>query len=138
VATNPGNLQLIVAAVAVSVLLVALVVITLRRRQSERSHVSRLRDREERLNLALWATGERYWDYDVASGRINRLALDSDEYPDGGIGEDIVDLGDIIHPDDLPMARQRIAGYLAGEEESFLAELRVQRNGQWVWMRARG
>src|SRR5690606_5451768 len=106
--------------------------------QSERSHVSRLRDREERLNLALWATGERYWDYDVASGRINRLALDSDEYPDGGIGEDIVDLGDIIHPDDLPMARQRIAGYLAGEEESFLAELRVQRNGQWVWMRARG
>jgi len=138
VPTNPGDLQLIVAAAAVSLLLVALVVITLRRRQSERSHVARLRDREERLQLALWATGERYWDYDVASGKINRLALDSHEGPEGRINEDIVDIGDIIHPDDLPMARQRIAGYIAGEDETFLAELRVQRDGQWVWMRARG
>src|SRR5690606_6824637 len=138
VPTNPGDLQLMAAAAAVLVLLVALVVITLRRRQSERSHVARLRDREERLKLALWATGERYWDYDVASGRVNRLALDTHEDPGGRLGEDVVDLGAIIHPDDLPVARQRIAEYLAGGTDTVLAELRIERDGEWVWMRARG
>ncbi len=138
VTTNPGDLQLIGAAATVSVLLVALVVLILRRRQSERSYIARLRDREERLKLALWATGERYWDYEVASGRVNRLALDSHEEPGGQLDEDVVDLGAIIHPDDLPMARQRIDDYLAGETDSFLAELRIERGGEWVWMRARG
>ena len=125
------------AAAAVSVLLVALVVLIVRRRQSERSHLARLRDREERLKLALWATGERYWDYDLASGRVNRLALETHE-PGGQLDEDIVEIGAIIHPDDLPMVRQRIAEYIAGDTDTLLAELRVQREGEWVWMRARG
>ena len=132
VPTNPGDIQLMVAAVAVSVLLAALVVITLRRRQSERLHMARLLDREERLKLALWATGERYWDYDVASGKVSRLALDGQGEPGGRLDEEILAVGDLVHPDDLPMARERIAEYIAGQSESFVAELRIQRHGQWV------
>src|SRR5690606_42072773 len=115
------------AAAAVLVLLVALVVITLRRRQSERSHVARLRDREERLKLALWATGERYCDYDVASGRVNRLALDTHEDPGGRLGEDAVALGPIIHPDDLPVARHRTAQARAGGNDPVLGALPIRR-----------
>ena len=135
--SNPGELQLIIIAAAGSLVLAALLAVLLRRRQSERLQQARLRDREERLKLALWATGERYWDYDVGSGRVSRLALDGLE-ADGRLEEDQFDLSQLLHPDDLPMIRQRIGAYLAGETELLLAELRVRRDGEWVWMRARG
>ncbi|WP_238333423.1 putative bifunctional diguanylate cyclase/phosphodiesterase [Luteimonas marina] len=137
--TNPGDLQLMVAAAAVSVLLVALLVITFKRRQSEKTYIERLREREERLKLALWATGERYWDYDVTSGKLYRLAAESRESPSGEMAEDVADSDTVIHPDDLPMVRQRVGDYLAGQTDTFLAELRIaNRKGDWVWMRARG
>ncbi|TWT22728.1 EAL domain-containing protein [Luteimonas marina] len=128
-----------VAAAAVSVLLVALLVITFKRRQSEKTYIERLREREERLKLALWATGERYWDYDVTSGKLYRLAAESRESPSGEMAEDVADSDTVIHPDDLPMVRQRVGDYLAGQTDTFLAELRIaNRKGDWVWMRARG
>ncbi len=128
-----------VAAAAVSVLLVALLVITFKRRQSEKTYIERLREREERLKLALWATGERYWDYDVTSGKLYRLAAESRESPSGEMAEDVADSDAVIHPDDLPMVRQRVGDYLAGQTDTFLAELRIaNRKGDWVWMRARG
>ena len=58
-------------------LIVALLVVRLRRRSSERAYVAEIDDRRERLKLALWATGERYWDYDVASGQLRRLLDDA-------------------------------------------------------------
>src|SRR5690606_13726804 len=139
VSTNPGDLQLLFAATAASMLLVALLFITMRRRQSERSYIERLRDREEQLKLALWATDERYWAYDVCSGRIHRLAGDSRATPSGELAEDVSDVGEVIHPDDLAMVRQRVDDYIAGHTDTFLAELRVAKaRGEWVWMRARG
>ncbi|WP_238345777.1 putative bifunctional diguanylate cyclase/phosphodiesterase [Luteimonas saliphila] len=139
VPTNPGDLQLLAAAAATAVLLVALLFITLRRRQSERSYIDRLRDGEERLKLALWATGERYWAYDVGNGNIHRLAAESREDPSGELAEEVSAVGDVVHPDDLPMVHQRVEDYIAGRTDTFLAELRVaDASGGWVWMRARG
>ena len=113
----------------------ALVVLAIRRRRSERSHLAQLRDREERLKLALWATGERYWDYDVATGKLHRLMLDAP----GSMAEDAVPITDLVHPDDQTATIERLDAYLAGQTRTFLAELRVaDGEGGWVWMRARG
>src|SRR5690606_20884422 len=91
VSTNPGDLQL----------LVALLFIMLHRRRRERSYIEQLRDREERLKLALWATDERYWAYDVASGRIHRLAGESRNSPSGELAEESIDAAELVHPEDL-------------------------------------
>jgi len=140
VLTSPDDLRLLVPAAAATLLLVALVVILLRRRRSERAHVARLLDREERLKLALWATGERYWDYDVATGKLHRLATDTQTRNHSvDMTEDVVDGVDLVHPDDLPMVRQRLDAYLAGQTGNFLAETRISDGqGGWVWVRARG
>ncbi|MGO4779020.1 triple tyrosine motif-containing protein, partial [Lysobacter sp. 2RAB21] len=36
-----------------------------RARQRERGYFTQIREREERLKLALWASGEQFWDYDL-------------------------------------------------------------------------
>ena len=138
--TNPDDLRLLVPAAAASLLLITLVVILVRRRRSERSYVARLLDREERLKLALWATGERYWDYDVASGKLHRMSTDTQTRNHTvDMIEDVADGASLVHPDDLPMARQRLDAYLAGQTGNFLAELRItDGQGDWIWVRARG
>jgi diguanylate cyclase (GGDEF)-like protein/PAS domain S-box-containing protein len=129
------QLQLIVAAVLLALLAVALAALTLRRRRSDRIHLAQLRDREERLKLALWATGERYWDYDVATGKLHRLLLEAT----GGMAEDVTAAAELIHPDDHAVAIERLNAYLDGQSRTFLAELRVSDGrGDWFWMRARG
>ena len=43
------------------------------RRRREREYFAQIRDREERLKLALWASGELFWDYDLARGELRSM-----------------------------------------------------------------
>jgi diguanylate cyclase (GGDEF)-like protein/PAS domain S-box-containing protein len=118
----------------------ALVIVMALRRRSERAYVGELREREERLKLALWATGEHYWDYDLVAGKLRRSKSDEAESADGLPRlPQLVDLAQVIHPDDLPMARERLRQYLDGATPMFRSEHRVlDVHGDWVWIRARG
>src|SRR3546814_16886381 len=95
-----GFIVLVLALVAALAILVAL------RRRSERAYVAKLRDREEQLKLALWAPGEHYWDYDLASGKLRRFQPDDETTRDDGLprppGPVEVDPG--VPPADLPLA----------------------------------
>jgi PAS domain S-box-containing protein len=126
--------------VLVLALVAALIVLMTLRRRSERAYVSQLREREERLKLALWATGEHYWDYDLVADKLRRSQPD-DTVSDSGLPQlpQRVELAQVIHPDDLPLARERLRRYLEGETPMFRSEHRVlDVNGEWVWIRARG
>src|SRR5690606_26675026 len=126
--------------ILVLALAAALAILMTLRRRSERAYVSQLREREERLKLALWATGEHYWDYNLSTGRLTRAQ------PDDTLVGDLlprlpgpVELDEVIHPDDLPLARERLRHYLEGGTGMFRSEHRVlDANGEWVWIRARG
>src|SRR5690606_5819527 len=122
-------------------LVVALVVLITLRRRSERAYVVQLREREERLKLALWATGEHYWDYDLATGSLRRSRADPATV-EGGHSPRLaeqVELEQTIHPDDLPLARERLRRYVEGETPMLRSEHRVlDVRGEWVWVRARG
>jgi diguanylate cyclase (GGDEF)-like protein/PAS domain S-box-containing protein len=114
-------------------------VLTHRRRHRDHAYLAQLRDREERLKLALWATGERYWDYDLRTGKLHRLVLDAPHDVPGDMAEDVVAIADLIHPDDQAQAFERLGAYLNGQSGTFRAELRVaDGRGDWIWMRARG
>ncbi|MGO3128172.1 MAG: putative bifunctional diguanylate cyclase/phosphodiesterase [Luteimonas sp.] len=133
----PGAAALI-ALLALLVLLVLLVVIVVRRRSSERAYVAEINDRRDRLQLALWATGEHYWDYDVGSGQLRRL-LEDQSTGDGRLLEDSLPVNALVHPDDLALARETLQRYLDGETGRYQAQVRVSdgANG-WTWMRVRG
>ena len=112
------------------------------RRQREREHgwFRRLQDREERLKLALWASGEQFWDYDFEHDRLQRMRVRDDIRDPAEITvETEVEADHRIHPDDLPLVRERLRRHLRGESPLFLSEHRVMgEDGQWTWVLARG
>jgi diguanylate cyclase (GGDEF)-like protein/PAS domain S-box-containing protein len=133
---------LVVAAALLAALLVAAVVVWrwLRQRRMEQGWFAQIREREERLQLALWASGEQFWDYDLSGRQLHRMRVDdhSSDTPDIGVRTDIDDNHE-IHPDDLPAVRDLLRQHLRGQAALFLSEHRVRRpDGQWSWVRARG
>lgn len=131
---------LLVASLAVLALLATVCVMVVRRRRRERCYLAQLRDREERFKMALWATGERYWDYNLDSGELQRLVLQPhDGQLDGEVSVHRVGVGEVIHPDDLPQVMERMRRYADGETGMYQSEHRIRDdNGEWIWVRARG
>lgn len=109
------------------------------RRRRERDYFAQLQEREERLQLALWASGEMFWDYDLARGELRSMRThDGEQRPDIAILTDVEQRHE-IHEDDLPRVLERLRAHLRGESPLFLSEHRVRgANGAWTWVRARG
>lgn len=111
-----------------------------RRRRLERSYFARIGDREERLKLALWASGEQFWDYDLARDELQRMRVQEDVRSASDIVvETQIESDHRIHRDDLPQVQERLRQHLRGTSALFLSEHRIPGdNGNWIWMRARG
>jgi diguanylate cyclase (GGDEF)-like protein/PAS domain S-box-containing protein len=109
------------------------------RRQRERGYFRQISEREERLKLALWASGEQFWDYDLRRGELHWLrAEDSAQAPDIGV-QTAVEEDHRIHEEDLPQVRERLRQHLDGTKPVFLSEHRVRNeDGAWTWVRTRG
>jgi diguanylate cyclase (GGDEF)-like protein/PAS domain S-box-containing protein len=109
------------------------------RRRRERGYFEQIRDREERLKLALWASGDQFWDYDLRDNVLMRLRAHDDVRSASDLRvESLFDQDHQIHPDDLPQVQERLRQHLRNETGLFLSEHRVLDHGQWVWVRARG
>lgn len=110
------------------------------RRRREHAFVDRIRDREDRLKLALWASHEQFWDYDLARDEMRRMRVEDDDVrsADDIRLETDASVEHRIHPDDLPLVRERMRQHLRGDNPLFLSEHRVSDDGQWMWVRARG
>jgi PAS domain S-box-containing protein len=100
-----------------------------------------LRQSEERLRLALEASGDGAWDMDLDSGRIEM----SPRYL-GHLGYDVETVApnfdwvkSRIHPDDLPDVERLLEEHLLGHSPAFCAEYRVlDGSGHWRWNLDRG
>jgi diguanylate cyclase (GGDEF)-like protein/PAS domain S-box-containing protein len=133
---NPESLFLLLLAGS----LAALLAFVLRRRISaEKQYFEDLKEREERLKLALWASAEQYWDYELDTHRLNRMWVDT---PNSSLELRVAKLSETehdIHPDDLPQVQAKLREHLRGETELFMSEHRVRdADRQWLWVRARG
>ncbi|GAB2510793.1 EAL domain-containing protein [Lysobacter humi (ex Lee et al. 2017)] len=110
------------------------------RRRREREHLRVLHEREERLKLALWASGEQFWDYDLVRGILQRTQTSDPTSAEPELG--IVEASESdhrIHPDDIERVREQLRRYLRGEAPQFESQHRiVGPDGGWLWVRARG
>ena len=110
-----------------------------RRMRGDERHLAQLREREERLKLALWASSEQYWDYDIVTGHLTRMWVDSRSTNPELRVLTMTESDHRIHPDDLPMVQAKLRDHLRGQSELFLSEHRIlDGRGQWLWVRARG
>ncbi len=126
---------------AMAVMLLLALVFALRaRRQRERRHRDQLREREGRLSMALWGSGDEFWDLHLDENRLYRLG--ADQLLGVGTPNDI-DFDDwcsyVLHPDDLDHVRRELAECLDGSNDHFESEYRLKTTqGQWIWVLGRG
>jgi diguanylate cyclase (GGDEF)-like protein/PAS domain S-box-containing protein len=111
-----------------------------RRHVRERRYHAELRQREDRLRLALWGSGDEFWDWDVRSASLHRIG--ADQLIGGGREETLSAhqwREQAIHPDDLALVEQRLAEHVDGRRMFYESEHRIRTaTGEWIWVLARG
>jgi diguanylate cyclase (GGDEF)-like protein/PAS domain S-box-containing protein len=112
-----------------------------RRRQHEQNWFRQLRERDEHLKLALWASGEQFWDFNLSRQEMHRMQVheSSSTRPEISVERQVSnDL--LIHDDDLPQVKAIMRRHLRGETALFMSEHRARNAGDsdWYWVRARG
>jgi diguanylate cyclase (GGDEF)-like protein/PAS domain S-box-containing protein len=110
-----------------------------RRRQREARHHRELREREDRLRLALWGSGDEFWDWDMRHNVIYRIGADQLV---GGQREETLSAEDwrnkAVHPDDLPLVEKRLFDHTEGRTDFFESEHRIRNAaGAWIWVLSR-
>jgi PAS domain S-box-containing protein len=107
------------------------------RRQMEEA----LRESEERFRLAMEATKDGLWDWDIPSGQVyyspsywSMLGYDAEAQPSSA--EAWIDM---IHPDDQEAVLAANNDCITSLSDSFVVEYRMRsRDGEWKWIQGRG
>jgi PAS domain S-box-containing protein len=102
----------------------------------------KLRESEERLNLAILGTRAGLWDWDLRTGKL----ICNEEWAHM-IGYELLEIEPLtfksweklIHPVDLINAEDILSQYFQGKVESYECETRMKhKEGHWVWVLTRG
>jgi diguanylate cyclase (GGDEF)-like protein/PAS domain S-box-containing protein len=111
-----------------------------KRRQQETTLLGEIREREARLNLALWGSGDEFWDWNIQDNSLYRLganqllgqgSLESMTTDDWRVNS--------IHPEDLPRVQKLLQEHIIGQSELYDSEHRIRNaRGEWIWVRSRG
>ncbi|MBB1088326.1 EAL domain-containing protein [Lysobacter sp. SG-8] len=111
-----------------------------RNHRREQGWFRQIREREERLKLALWASGEQFWDYDLQQRQLHWMRVYDEEGNAPQISTQTqVNATHEIHVDDLHGVNTQLRRHLRGDTALFLSEHRTRRpDGSWAWMRTRG
>lgn len=127
--------------VVVSALLLLLCLILLRTLRDLQSKEKILKEKEERLRLALDGSQDGFWDWTVKTGGnvvdsqwCRMLGYQLDE-----IDPTIKQWENLIHPDDLVSATKTLQRCMNKEFSHFASEFRMKmKDGSWKWIIGRG
>ncbi len=105
-----------------------------------RANEDALRKSEDRLNLALWSSGDEMWDIDLVGGvvrRENPLAVVALS-PETQFAS-LQDYMKHVHPSDQERLRNALITHLKGDVDHFECGYRVMAaNGGWLWVLGKG
>ena len=95
---------------------------------------------EERLSMALWGSGDQFWDFNIASGEVNRInVLDGFATPEHITLKNINELVDNVHQDDQASLLALIKNSVEGKTDIFEFAYRLKNiNQQWIWVMNKG
>ena len=127
-------LQLLLTITLLGLLTLLLLRLQAKRKQSVLAATT-LRESEERLKLALWASGDGMWDWDIHNNTVFRSHIANPKL----FGKNNQTLLSIMHPQDKPRVEQLLKQHLNSESIFFEAEYRIeQAQDQWIWLLDRG
>ncbi len=102
---------------------------------------SDLRESDERLEMALAASGLVLWDWNIPEHKITagRRVFQILGYTTEELGTDSNEWMHFINPKDLPRVQQQISSHLQGETASYESEHQLRhKDGPWVTIEAKG
>ncbi|WP_051822172.1 response regulator [Desulfonatronum thiodismutans] len=100
-----------------------------------------LRYSQERFQLAMDATRDGLWDWNLETDEIyfSPAYTAMLGYAPGEIAPSVQFWSDNVHPDDLPLAWERITDCLENRLKNFEVEFRMRtKAGDWLWIQGRG
>ncbi len=106
-----------------------------RKAKQQKEFETSIRSSEERLKLALWASGDGMWDWNINEDKVYRTDLTGNR----SISDGDNTLIDNIHPEDKQKVKQALNDHLKGRTPFYEAEYRVEHTpGNWIWLLDRG
>ena len=111
------------------------------RRRAEVTHNTAIRERENRLRLALWGSGDEFWDWDLRRNEIRMTGATQliGQAPDVRTEPANVWINDHVHEDDRGVVAERLSDHLHGLHDQFESEHRMRRaDGEFAWVFVRG
>lgn len=108
-----------------------------RKRQFEKETFERIKQKEQELSLALWGSGDEFWNYDVMTMQIYRQNPLADAcYPST---QSATDFENYVHPDDMAAVTKSLEDCILLKSEGFEIDYRVKhKNGGWFWVMGKG
>ena len=100
-----------------------------------------LAEAKEQLELALWGSGDGWWDWDVVEGRAYFDARWNSMigYQAGEIEGSFEAWKALLHPDDLENVLATLRTHLDGISPDYEVAFRMRtKSGEWKWILARG
>jgi len=120
----------------------ALLLFTERKRTENelRESRNRLRENEERLDMAMSVKNEGMWDWDLKTDTMyydqryfKMSGYQVDEFP-----HNLEEFEKRVHPDDIEYVREQIQQYLENKTGEYAVEFRFKRkDGDWMWILGR-
>jgi diguanylate cyclase (GGDEF)-like protein/PAS domain S-box-containing protein len=111
-----------------------------KRRVQEAGLLAEIRERESRLNLALWGSGDEFWDWNIRENTLYRLG--ANQLLGQGSQESLSTddwRNQSVHPDDLPRVQKLLQEHIVGHTDVYESEHRIRNaRGEWIWVRSRG
>jgi PAS domain S-box-containing protein len=107
------------------------------RRKSEKI----IKKSEERLRLALYASSEGMWDWNLETGKVyfSPHYYEMLGYADKELPSSYETFKNLLHPEDLPAVNRTVEDVMQNRQESFVVEMRMKaKSGQWIWIQSRG
>jgi PAS domain S-box-containing protein len=101
----------------------------------------RLKQSETRLELALAASRQGLWDWNLAANHtyLSPTYWALTGYTEGEVRADLAFFTSLIHPQDRPAVEKTMQEHLRGESPLSVIEYRMRRKtGEYIWMRGIG
>ncbi|MEL4431712.1 EAL domain-containing protein [Shewanella mangrovisoli] len=105
------------------------------KREQQQEFETSIRASEERLKLALWASGDGMWDWNIPEHQVYRTNMDISvpQWSSNSL------LHDNAHPEDREKFKHELTEHLQGRSPFFEVEYRIEHSpGNWIWILDRG
>ncbi|MEO6077045.1 MAG: diguanylate cyclase, partial [Dokdonella sp.] len=109
-----------------------------RRRTDLLRQNAELIERENRLHMAVWGSGDQFWDWDLRRGVLIRTTSDVATGSSVVIEIPIDVWQGQVHAEDIDPLRQRMIDHVDGRTDIYESEHRLRVGDDWRWVLARG